>query len=473
MDNSGDACRDNCGNTQTALMKDVKGKNIVIIGAAKSGVASARLLKSGGANVFVTDSGNIPEFWSDSLEKAGIPYEAGGHSERAKAADFVVISPGVPTEAPLVQHYLNSGRAVFSEIEAASWFNSGRIIGITGSNGKTTTTAWLADMWKRAGREAKVGGNIGVAFSEFADQTGTDCDVILEISSFQLDHIDTFRPAVSAILNITPDHLNRYNNQFERYAQSKMRIMENQRPEDFFVYNFDDPVLKHQVSGVGIRPDGPQMIPFSMLDEVSRGAYVRNGTIILNLDEKEEPLMKVAELGLKGSHNLGNGLAAAIVARSAEISNDSIRESLSGFEGVEHRLEQVRILNGVRYVNDSKATNINSVWFALQSFQCPVVLILGGRDKGNDYTQLSDQLREKAHTIVAIGEARDKIEEQIGDTVPYFYKTDTMEEAVALSYRQAKKGEVVLLSPACASFDMFESYEHRGEVFKSIVNKLG
>ncbi len=451
---------------------NVKNKHIVVIGAAKSGIATAVLLSGKQANVLVTDSGTIPEFRKDQLMNAGVIFEENGHSEQAHKGDFAVVSPGVPTEAPLVQEYLSSGREVYSEIEAASWFTESRIFGITGSNGKTTTTAWLEHIWKTAGRKAHVGGNIGVAFSQFADKTEPEDDIILEISSFQLDHIKNFRPYAGAILNITPDHLNRYNNQFERYAASKMRIMENQQPDDYFIFNYDDPVLKERMLGSGIRPDGPQMIAFSQLDEVSRGAFIRNGTIILNLEDKEEPLMEVAQIGLKGTHNLGNGLAAAIMARTAEISNEHIRESLAGFEGVAHRLEQVRIVNGVRYINDSKATNINSVWFALQSLKTPLVLIIGGRDKGNDYTELESQIREKVHTIIAIGEAKEKIKDQLHDVAPQLLEADSMEEAVALSYRYAKKGEAVLLSPACASFDMFDSYEHRGDVFKSIVQKL-
>lgn len=435
-------------------------------------MAAASLLKSHGADVFVTDSGKIPEHIVEALKAEAIAYESGGHSDRAREADFAVLSPGVPTEAPIVQHYLDTGRAVYSEVEAAFWFNKSRVFGVTGSNGKTTTTTWLQDIWNRAGRGALVGGNIGTAFSSLVERSGPVNDMILEISSFQLDHIDTFRPFVSAILNITPDHLNRYQNNFDRYAASKMRIMKNQQSQDYFIYNYDDPVLKELVSGMGIRPNGPQLIPFSLLDEVSRGAFLRNGNIILNLDDKEEPLMHMDQVSLKGTHNLGNSLAAAIIARVGEISNECIRESLSKFEGVEHRLEQVRVLNGVRYVNDSKATNINSVWYALESVQGPVVLILGGRDKGNDYTSLMPKMHGKVHTVIAIGEARPLIREQIGDKVTTYFEADSMEEAVALGYRQAKKGDTVLLSPACASFDMFDSYEDRGNTFKSIVRKL-
>lgn len=450
----------------------VSQKHIVVIGAAKSGVAVARLLKSLGAQVFVTDAGSIPNHRIALLNEAGIPWESNGHTERADSAEFAVVSPGVPTEAPLVQAYLNSGRSVFSEIETASWFCKGNISAITGSNGKTTTTSWLSDMWKRSGKPFVTGGNIGTAFSELIPVIEPTTHVVLEVSSFQLDHIDTFKPCISAILNITPDHLNRYNNQFERYAASKMKIMHNLNQDDFFVYNYDDPVIREQLAGAGIRPDGPQLIPFSMLDEVSRGAFLRNETIVLNLDGEDEPLMHVNELSLKGMHNVANGLAAAIMARIAEISNDVIRESLSQFEGVEHRLELVRVLNGVRYLNDSKATNINSVWFALQSMQTPVVLILGGRDKGNDYKELEQLIRSKVHTIIAIGESKEIVKNQTSRMVDSFFMADSLEEAVQVAQKQAKKGDSVLLSPACASFDMFDGYEHRGQVFKSLVNNL-
>lgn len=238
------------------------------------------------------------------------------------------------------------------------------------------------------------------------------------------------------------------------------------------IYNYDDPVLKEQLSGIGIRPDGPQLLSFSMLDEVSRGAFIRGQEIVLRLDGTDEPLMGVEEIGLKGKHNLSNSLAVALAGRVNEISKETIRESLMTFEGVEHRLEQVRILNGVRYINDSKATNVNAVWYALQSIKTPVVLIIGGQDKGNNYRELSDQIKKKVHTVIAIGQAKDAIRAQISRDALYYAEAETLEEAVKLSYKKAKKGETVLLSPACASFDMFESYEHRGSVFKQAVNAL-
>ncbi len=453
-------------------MKNIKDRNIVIVGGARSGTAAAVLLASKGARVFITDIGAIPVHQKNILTHNEIPFEENGHTERARKADFAVVSPGVPDNAPLIRYFASNDIKVYSEIEAACWFSESPVYAVTGSNGKTTTTSWLNHMWKQAARPALVGGNIGTAVSELIPQTSPDATLILEVSSFQLDHIDTFRPKVAALLNITPDHLNRYQNKFEHYIASKMRIMKNQQPDDYLVFNYDDPVLKEQVAGIGVRPDGPQLLPFSLLDEVSRGAFIRGEEIILRLDGKDEPVAGVDEVGLRGNHNLGNSLAAAIMGRINEISLPAIRDSLMRFEGVEHRLEQVRIINGVRYINDSKATNVNAVWYALQSIKSPVVLILGGQDKGNDYKELSEQIKKKVHTLIAIGQAREVIRSQVSRDALYYHEADSLEEAVQLAHRKARKGEAVLLSPACASFDMFDDYEHRGKVFKQAVMAL-
>lgn len=453
-------------------MKRIKDRHIVIVGGARSGAAAAVLLASKGAKTFVSDSGAIAPQQKEMLLAAGIEFEENGHTERAKKADFVVVSPGVPNEAPLISYFDYNDIPVYGELEVACWFSKSKITAVTGSNGKTTTTSWLHHMWNRAGRASLMGGNIGTAVSELVPDTSEQADLILEVSSFQLDRIAAFRPYVAMILNITPDHLNRYQNKFENYVASKMRIIKNQQPGDYMIYNYDDPVLKEQIAGIGIRPDGPQLLSFSMLDEVSRGAFIRNEEIVLRLDGKDEPLMGMDEISLKGKHNLSNSLAAALAGRVNEISKEAIRESLMTFEGVEHRLEQVRVLNGVRYINDSKATNINAVWYALQSIKTPVVLIIGGQDKGNDYRELSDQIKKKVHTVIAIGQAKDAIRAQISRDALYYEETDSLEAAVKLSFKKAKKGETVLLSPACASFDMFENYEHRGKVFKQAVNAL-
>lgn len=453
-------------------MREIRNKHIVVIGAARSGQAAACLLKGEGADVFVTDHGTIPKPVKDRLNQEQIPFEENGHTDRARKANFAVLSPGVPTNAPLVQHYIQTGRNVFAEIEVAYWFNRSPVTAVTGSNGKTTVTNWLAHTWEIAQQQHLVAGNIGRAFSDHVKETAPGIDLIMEVSSFQLDHIESFKPNIGMLLNITPDHLDRYEDSFEKYARAKYRITENQSSNDWFIFNYDDPVIKRHVETLKKKDRVPRLLAFSNREEVPKGAFVRNHQIILKINEKEEVLMPINEIGLSGKHNLNNGLATALAARAAEIKNDVIRESLQTFEGVEHRLELVRTINGVKYYNDSKATNINAAWYALDSFNVPIVLILGGRDKGNDYSDLADQIREKVHTVLAIGEARPLIEEQLKGVVPNLVACKTMREAVREGKRVAKKGEIVLLSPACASFDMFENYEHRGNEFKKAVNEL-
>lgn len=451
-------------------MIEINNKHIVVIGAARSGIAAALLLAKKGADVFVSDNGKISETAEQKLTEAGIPFEENGHTNKAKSAEFVVVSPGVPTEAPIIQYYLNEGKQVFSEIEVANWFTDQKIFAVTGSNGKTTVANWLHHVWETAKRDHALAGNIGVAFSDTVDSNNGD--FLLEVSSFQLDHIKNFKPAVSMILNITPDHLNRYQNSLDAYAAAKFRIIENQTEEDRFIFNYDDPIIKKHVETLKKKQNAPKLWAFSNENEVPEGAFVRNEHIIFKFNNKEESLMPIEEIGLRGRHNLSNGLATALAARAAEIKNETIRESLKSFTGVEHRLELAREVDGVKYINDSKATNVNAVWFALDSFNVPLTLILGGRDKGNDYSELNTQIREKVHTIIAIGESKDRIQQQLGKTVPNFVRVETMGGAVRAAQKVAKKGEVVLLSPACASFDMFDSYEHRGKIFKEEVNKL-
>lgn len=453
-------------------MRQVQGKHIVVIGAARSGVAAACLLQRKGARVFVTDNNTINEHFKCRLDKHNIAFEENGHTDKARGADFAVLSPGVPTEAPLAQEYLKAGKDIFSEMEVASWYNHSPLVAVTGSNGKTTVTSWLAHTWKTANKDYVLAGNIGYAFSDRVEDTTAQSNTILEVSSFQLDHISTFRPHISLLLNITADHMDRYQHRFERYAEAKYRITKNQKAEDWFIYNNDDPAIQQHVESLKKKEDAPRLLAFSNTAEISEGAFIRDRNIILRINDEEHVLMPIEEVSLSGSHNLNNGLATALAARAAEITNEIIRESLRTFEGVEHRLEHVRTVDGVKYINDSKATNINAVWYAMDSFNVPMVLILGGRDKGNDYTGLIDQIRSKVHTIVAIGEARPVIEEQLKATVPQFETANTLAEAVRLARKYAKRGEVVLLSPACASFDMFESYEHRGNEFKKAVNAL-
>lgn len=455
-------------------MIDITNRHIVVVGAARSGLAVASLLKRKGADVFVTDHGPIKESIKEKLHQLDISFEEKGHTQQAKGAAFLVLSPGVPTEAPLVQEYLNDGKKIFSEIEVASWFNESPVVAVTGSNGKTTVTNWLDHTWQKADRKHVTAGNIGYAFSDTADSTTADGDALLEVSSFQLDHIATFKPHISLLLNITADHLDRYDDDFSKYAASKFRITENQTTDDWFIYNYDDPTITDHVSSLKKKENGPRLLAFSNKQEIqeSDGAFVRDQKIILKIDKQEEVLMPTNDVRLAGKHNLNNGLATALAARASEIKSDIIRESLRTFEGVEHRLEHVRTVNDVKYINDSKATNINAVWYALDSYDVPLTLILGGRDKGNDYSELINQIREKVHTIIAIGEAKPMIEEQLKSVVPHFKTARTMNDAVRSAKEGAKRGEVVLLSPACSSFDMYDNYEHRGNEFKKAVNRL-
>lgn len=451
---------------------NVENKHIVVAGAARSGVAVARLLKRNGAIPFVTDAGSIKSGFEEQLRNESIDFEQNQHSVKAMDGDFLVLSPGVPTSSKIAQHYLKEAKSVFSEIEVAGWFNQSPIVAVTGSNGKTTVANWLAHTWKVANRKYLLAGNIGTAFSDHIDETSKEVDVLLEVSSFQLDHIDCFHPHVSIILNITEDHLDRYQNDFNLYAKSKLKITKNQGKSDWFIYNDDDPLLSGFAHVMAQGENSPKLLAFSSDREMSNGAFVRDGKLILKINNKEEQLMQIGEIGLSGKHNLQNGMATALAARASEIKNEFIRESLRTFEGVAHRLEHVRTLKGVRYVNDSKATNINALWYALDSYKVPIVLILGGRDKGNDWTVLEHQVREKVHTIVAVGEAKNRIKEQLGGVVPHYLEAESMKQAVKLARKKAKRGEVVLLSPACSSFDMFENYEHRGNEFKQAVLDL-
>jgi UDP-N-acetylmuramoylalanine--D-glutamate ligase len=451
---------------------DVRGKHIVIAGAARSGLAVSILLKRKGAIPYLTDNGPVQEDFVHRLIEESVSFEENGHTETAMKGEFLVLSPGVPSGSVIAVNYKKAGKEIYSEIEVASWFNRSPMVAVTGSNGKTTVTSWLAHTWKVANRPYLLAGNIGTAFSELVEQSAPDVTALMEVSSFQLDHIDSFRPYVSMILNITPDHLDRYNNSFEQYAGSKKNITINQTPGDWFIYNFDDPVVAKFAEEISEKKNRPRLLSFSSTSEVPNGAFVRNGQLVLKINNEVENLMQIEDIALPGRHNLNNGMAMALAARASEIRNEYIRESLRTFEGVVHRLESVRKLDGVRYINDSKATNINAVWYALDSFQAPITLILGGRDKGNDYRELEGQIREKVHTIIAIGEAKEAIKSQIGDIVPNLIEADNMKTAVKLARKGAKRGEIVLLSPACASFDMFDNYEHRGNVFKQAVLEL-
>lgn len=450
---------------------NVHGKHITVIGAARSGIAVAELLTRNGAKVFVSDSKSIGDESKSRLISKNIAFEENTHSGRALEADLAVVSPGVPSTAFLVKSFIERGKPVFSEIEVASWFNKTPIVGVTGTNGKTTTTAWLDHMWQTAKIEHKTGGNIGWAFSEFADAKDFEC-TLLEISSFQLDFIDKFAPKVSVILNITPDHLDRYENSFEKYAASKFRIFENQTSNDIFIYGWEDVLLRKKAAELAKRDNAPQIWTFSSEILPENGAGIKDGNFCFSFNGKEEVIMPQSQIAIKGTHNIRNGMAAALAARAMEVDTEYIRESLKSFAGVHHRLEFVRELDNVRYYNDSKATNVNSVWYALESFEDPIVLILGGQDKGNNYAEIAQLVRKKVRAVIALGASRQKVADQLGGIAHSITLVDSMDEAVSAAREKAKPFDVVLLSPACASFDMFQNYEHRGQVFKTLVNQL-
>lgn len=451
-------------------MRDVRGKQFTIIGAARSGLAAARLLRRHGANVFVTDSGSGSDEARAQLAEIEGSFEFGGHSPRAREADFFVISPGVPDDVPFVASLIADGLPLYSEVEVASWFCRAPIVAITGSNGKTTTTALTAHVFRKGGRRTSVAGNIGDPFSDVADRLDDQDLLVLEVSSFQLDHIASFRPRVSVILNITPDHLDRYQNDFQRYADSKARIFENQGEGDAIVYNADDRVVRERVSDR--QNGGVSTLAFSTEAAVEQGVFVRERDIVFRLTNQEETLMPYEEISLRGRHNLYNSLAASMAARFLEVSNDAIRESMRTFEGVPHRLELVREVDGIRFVNDSKATNVNAVWYALESFDEPIVLIAGGQDKGNDYDEIIPLVSAKVRALITMGSGAEGIEAALGPHVPWVARAESLDAAVKKARSVARSGDIVLLSPACASFDMFENYEHRGEVFRRAVERL-
>ncbi len=449
----------------------VKGKRVTVLGAARSGVGVAQLLQRSGASVFVSDIAG-PDRLKENLARLrslGIPFETGAHSAKVLDTDLLVISPGIPSRIPLVVEAERRGLRVVSELEIASWFCPSPIVAVTGTNGKTTTTTLIGRMLADARKAHVVAGNIGTAFSSVLDELTKDSLAVLEVSSFQLDTIETFHPAIAVILNITPDHLDRYENDFKKYAASKSRIFENQDSRDMLIYNADDPETREQVRFR--RPHAGRILAFGMKQTTDEGAFVENGELTVALEGIRKPIVPAEDISMRGIHNLYNAMAATLVAFAVEVPAPSLRATLKNFKGVEHRLEFVREVDGVGYVNDSKATNVDSVWYALQSFEEPVVLLLGGRDKGNDYSKLYELADKHVKAIVAIGESADKVYQAFVGR-QNVVKAGSMQEAVNIARGLASPGDVVLLSPACSSFDWFENYEHRGRVFKEIVNAL-
>jgi UDP-N-acetylmuramoylalanine--D-glutamate ligase len=452
-------------------VEDIRGKRFAVIGGARSGLAVAILLKAQGAEAFLSELAPAEKMAEvrSQLEAHGIPYEFGGHTSRVYNADGLVLSPGVPSDAAVVQEALRRDCWLVSELEVASWLCKGPVVAITGTNGKTTATTLTGRLFADAGVASVVAGNIGTAFSEVVDTMPQGGTAIVEVSSFQLDHIWGFRPKVAVLLNITPDHLDRYEHSFEKYVASKCRIFENQSSGDILIYNDDDETTRTNVqarAGAGV-----QLLPFSRDRKVAEGAYIEDGLMVTSLAGRTTEVLPAENVSIPGHHNLSNAMAATLVGQVMGISGTSIRATLESFRGVEHRLESVRRVGGVHYVNDSKATNVESVWYALQSFSSPIVLLLGGRDKGNDYSRLQSLVRDRCRAIVAIGESSEKVRGSFEHLVPV-QMARTMEDAVNTSARYAHPGDTVLLSPACASFDWFDDYEHRGRVFKSLVLKL-
>jgi UDP-N-acetylmuramoylalanine--D-glutamate ligase len=439
-----------------------------VIGAARSGLAVARLLAGTGAQVFVSEAHPRPAA-EEELKRLRIPCEFGGHTARALDADVLVLSPGVPSTAQPVRDALARGMKVVSELEAASWFSPGPIIAITGTNGKTTTTTLAGRMFDDAQHPVVVGGNIGTAFSDIVSTMTPEHTAVLEVSSFQLDHVDTFHPSVSVLLNITPDHLDRYDHSMELYIRSKCRVFAKQTAGDMLVYNADDELTRTAVEQHA--PVGVTLLPFSAHATLTSGAWIADGVMTTALAGKETAVVPVQEISIRGVHNLYNAMAATLAAQAAGIGAASLRATLKNFKGVEHRLEHVRELDGITYVNDSKATNVDSVWYALQSYTTPLVVLIGGRDKGNDYARLADLVRNHVRAIIAIGESAEKVVAAFASIVPV-EKAGSMPDAVRQARARAVAGDVVLLSPACASFDWFDNYEHRGKVFKEIVHAL-
>ena len=447
---------------------EIKNKKISIIGAVKSGIGAAKLIKNLGGIPFVSDSGK-KEKLSESIEALKsnhIDFEIGEHSERVFDCDLFVVSPGVPSNSFIIQNATDKKIKIISEIELAASFCKGKIIAITGTNGKTTTTSLTGYILKSCGFNTYVAGNIGNAFSEIALDVKPHEIVVLEVSSFQLDFIDNFKPYIAMILNITPDHLNRYDNIYKNYIDAKLRIFMNQSIDDYLIINKDSETL---INSLG-RPRGKTLF-FSLHDKQSNGAYLEGEKIKYYLNSKLLFSCSLNDIKLNGEHNYANSMAAIISAKILGGNNDKIIEALSSFAGVEHRMELVRELEGVKYINDSKATNIDSVWYALRSYEEPIFLILGGLDKGNDYNQIKDLVINKVKKIYALGASAEKIFNFFHGIVKVEI-VKSLEEAVSEANKEARQNEIVLLSPACASFDMFNSYEHRGKVFKEIVNNL-
>jgi UDP-N-acetylmuramoylalanine--D-glutamate ligase len=444
-------------------------KKLVILGAGESGIGAALLGKHQGYDVFVSDGGAIKDIYKQELAVNHIRFEEGQHSwDVILHADEIIKSPGIPEKSELMKKVRERQVPVISEIEFAYRFSKdSKVIAITGSNGKSTTTALTFDIFERAGLNAAMVGNIGLSYARQVATAPADY-YIVEVSSFQLDDITEFKPNVAILLNITPDHLDRYDYKMENYVASKFRIAMNQGPEDYFVYCMDDPEITDYLRKQTIYST---TIPFTIMEPLKQGGFMANEQV--NIQVNDEPMIvSMYDLALKGKHNLYNSMAAGIAGRTMDIRKEKIRESLTSFKSLEHRMEYVATVRGVDFINDSKATNVNSLWFALESMENPVVLIMGGVDKGNDYSAIRDLVKEKVKAIICLGVDNAPIQEALSSDTPVMVDTRSMKDAVQAAFKHASKGDVVLLSPACASFDLFKNYEDRGKQFKEAVKEL-
>ncbi len=441
---------------------------IIILGGGESGVGAALLAKKKGMEVFLSDKGSIKDSYKKQLEDAEIEFEEGSHDEeRILSADWVIKSPGIPKKADLIKKIKEKGIRLSSEIEFASEFTDAKIIAITGSNGKTTTTSLIYHILKNAGFNVGLGGNIGKSFAKQVAEEQYDY-FVLEISSFQLDDIQNFRPYISLLLNLSPDHLDQYNYNYEEYALAKFNIAKNQQNNDFFICNKDDEMSQKLLSRVDINA---KKLLFSLNEGLEEGGFATNDHIFVKLEGRTFS-MPIGEMSLVGKHNVANCLAASITAKLLNISDNSLVESLKTFQSVEHRLEQFAEIDGVKYINDSKATNVNATYYALESMKTPTIWIVGGVDKGNDYTEIEELVKEKVKAIVCLGVDNKKIIDFFGANKELIYDTSNLEECVKIAKNIAHKGDTVLLSPCCASFDLFKSYEDRGKKFKQAVLAL-
>jgi UDP-N-acetylmuramoylalanine--D-glutamate ligase len=443
-------------------------KRVVILGAAESGVGAAILARKQGFDVFVSDKGTIKEKYKNELIAREFDFEEGNHTEeKILNADLIIKSPGIPEKAPIIKHLREKGTPIISEIEFAGRYTNAKKICITGSNGKTTTTLLTYHMFQKAGLNVGLAGNVGQSMAWQVAEKEFDYYVI-ELSSFQLDGMYEFKADIAVLLNITPDHLDRYEYKMQNYIDSKFRIAQNQTADDYFIWCSDDPVLKQEMA---VRKLGAHCIPFTLGTPPAEGAGIINNNLIINW-EQNTFTMSILDIALQGNHNTYNSMAAGISGKAANIRNENIRESMSDFKGVEHRLERFLKVHGIEFINDSKATNINSTWYALESMTQPTVWIVGGIDKGNNYAELSDLVKSKVKAIVCLGVDNSKILEAFKGVGVDMVETQSMTDAVRSAYFLARNGDTVLLSPACASFDLFENYEDRGHQFKQAVREL-